>query len=63
MNKLTAVPQAVVNDVFDNNVTPLRAWRNYLGLSQEEVANRLGISQAGYSKHEKNEKLKKSNQR
>ncbi|MDP8079953.1 helix-turn-helix domain-containing protein [Phocoenobacter skyensis] len=55
----TAVPKAVVDDVFDNNVTPLRAWRNHLGLSQKEMANRLGISQAGYSKHENSEKLTK----
>lgn len=28
------------------------AWREYLGLTQKEVAARLGISQPGYSKME-----------
>jgi len=32
-----------------------RAWREYLGLSQMEVAGRMGISQAAYSRMERPE--------
>ncbi|WP_415750229.1 helix-turn-helix domain-containing protein [Burkholderia pyrrocinia] len=32
----------------------------YLGLTQAEVATRLGISQSTYAQHESSEKLRKS---
>lgn len=44
-------PHAVVKAVV-GGLTPAKAWRQYLGLSQEEVASRMGISQTGYSQHE-----------
>jgi DNA-binding XRE family transcriptional regulator len=46
------VPHEVVNLVFDNNWTPIRAWREYLTLTQAEVAGRIGISQAAYAQSE-----------
>lgn len=46
------VPHEVVNLVFDNDWTPIRAWREYLTLTQAEVANRIGISQAAYAQSE-----------
>ncbi|EOX4867150.1 TPA: helix-turn-helix domain-containing protein, partial [Haemophilus influenzae] len=36
------------------------AWREHLGLTQAEVASRLGISQAAYSQHENSQTLRKS---
>jgi len=46
------VPNEVVNHVFDQQVTPMRAWREYLALTQTEVARRIGISQAAYAQME-----------
>ncbi len=36
------------------------AWREYLGLTQAEVATRLGISQSAHAQQESSEKLRKS---
>lgn len=47
-----SVPNAVVNRVFDDEVTPAKAWREYLRLTQAEVAARLGITQAAYAQTE-----------
>ncbi len=47
------VPNEVVSLVFDKNLTPMQAWREYLGLTQAEVANRVGIAQATYAQMEK----------
>jgi DNA-binding XRE family transcriptional regulator len=46
------VPNEVVNFVFDREWTPMRAWREYLGLTQEVVASRIGITQAAYAQME-----------
>jgi len=46
------VPHAVVNLVFDNGWSPARAWREHLGLTQAEIAGRLGITQAALSQQE-----------
>jgi DNA-binding XRE family transcriptional regulator len=46
------VPNEVVNFVFDREWTPMRAWREYLGLTQDEVASRIGITQAAYAQME-----------
>ena len=53
----TGVPSAVVNLAFDNGYSALRAWREYLGFTQEEVAKKLCISQSAYCQQEKNETL------
>ena len=53
----TGVPSAVVNLAFDNGYSALRAWREYLGFTQEEVAKKLMISQSAYCQQEKNDTL------
>lgn len=55
-----AVPSDVVDMVFDKNYSPLKAWRLYLELTQEDMANRLNISQSAYSQYEMSEKLRKT---
>ena len=47
-----AIPSEVVSLIFDNGFTPARAWREFLQLTQEECAIKLGISQAAYSQLE-----------
>jgi len=41
-------------------VPPARAWREHLGLTQAEVAERLGISQSAYAQQESSARLRKS---
>lgn len=47
------VPQAVVEKHILENMSLVRAWREHLGLSQQEVAQKMGISQSAYSQMEK----------
>jgi predicted transcriptional regulator len=45
------IPTEVVSSVVDG-ATAVRAWRDYLKLTQAEVAQRLGIAQSSYAKQE-----------
>ncbi len=54
------IPNAVVGKVINKDMTPVRAWREHLGLTQSEVARRLGISQSAYAQQEAKEPARKS---
>lgn len=55
------VPHEVVGLHIERDLTYLRAWREYLGLTQAEVAERAGITQAALSQMESGEaKLRKA---
>jgi DNA-binding XRE family transcriptional regulator len=54
------IPNAVVNKVINKDRTPIRVWREHLGLTQSEVARRLGISQSAYAQQEAREPLRRS---
>ena len=41
-------------------MSPARAWREHLGLTQQAVAERLGISQSAYAQQESSDKLRKT---
>ena len=45
------IPHAVVSATVDG-ASPMKAWREHLGLTQAEVASRLGVSQAAYAQTE-----------
>jgi len=45
------IPQEVVSRIVDG-ASPIRAWREYLQLTQEDLANRLNISQPAYAQQE-----------
>lgn len=45
------IPHEVVSLMVDG-ATPIRAWREHLHLTQDEVARRLGISQPAYAQQE-----------
>src|SRR5690606_36696271 len=47
------IPHEVISRCVDG-YTPARAWREYLKLTQAEIAERLGISQSAYAQQEKN---------
>lgn len=53
------IPHDVVSRTVDG-ATPVRAWREHLGLTQTEVAERLGISQPAYAQQENSERLRKA---
>ena len=46
-------PQEVVEANVVRGISLLKAWREYLGLTQAEVAIRAGMSQPAYAKLEK----------
>ena len=46
------IPNEVVGKRIMDEVSMLAAWREYLMLTQEEMAKRMGITQAGYAQIE-----------
>lgn len=54
------IPSEVIEAAFSKQFSAIRVWREYLGLTQQEVAQRIGISQSAYSQHEKSSRLRKS---
>lgn len=46
------VPNEVVGMMVKQDMSPIKAWREYLGFTQAEIAAKLGISQAAYAKQE-----------
>ena len=54
------IPNAVVKKVVNKDMTPIRAWREHLGITQAEVARRLDISQSAYAQQEAKEPVRKS---
>jgi DNA-binding XRE family transcriptional regulator len=46
------VPHRVVALIAERGWTAARAWREHLGLTQQQVAARLGISQPAYAQQE-----------
>ena len=53
------IPNAVVNKVVNKDRTPIRAWREHLGITQAEVARRLDISQSAYAQQEAKESVRR----
>ncbi|MFS2161444.1 helix-turn-helix domain-containing protein [Pseudomonas sp. Pseusp122] len=45
------IPHDIVSRIVDG-VSPIRAWREHLGLTQDDVAGRMGISQPAYAQQE-----------
>ena len=53
------IPHEVVSRMVDG-ANIIRAWREHLGFTQEEVARRLGISQSAYAQQEAAGKVRKT---
>lgn len=49
------LPHEVVVLHLEGDMSLIRAWREYLKLSQREVAGRMGVSQPAYAKMEAKE--------
>ena len=54
-----AVPWSIVRRHIEEEVSMTRAWREHLGLTQAEVAERIGISQPALSQIEKQRRPRK----
>lgn len=54
------IPHAVVRRALSDDVSPVRAWREHLGLTQAEMAKRLGVTQSAYAQQEGSDRLRKS---
>ena len=50
--KASGIPQAVVEAHVLRNESIIKAWREYLGITQAELALRLGVSQTAVAKFE-----------
>jgi len=51
------VPHVVAQRVLAEDCSPTRSWREFLGKTTEEVAKRIGISEAEYIQWESLPKL------
>jgi len=56
--ELTLIPHDVISRTVDG-ATAVRAWREHLGLTQVDLAQRLGISQSAYAQQENSTRLRK----
>jgi len=54
------VPNEVVNLTFDRDWSPMRAWREHLGLTQTEVAVRANMTQGAYAQMENGAKPRRA---
>ncbi len=52
------IPHEVVIRIFDGAL-PVQAWREYLNLTQDEVAERMGVSQSAFAELERVSKPRK----
>lgn len=53
------IPHDVISRTVDG-ATPARAWREHLGLTQADIAKRLGISQSAYAQQESSDRMRKA---
>lgn len=50
--RASGIPQEVVEAHVLRNESLIKAWREYFGITQTELAERLGVSQAAVVKYE-----------
>jgi len=58
--KVNTIPNEVVGAMVKMDKTPLQAWREYLQLSEQELALRSGISEMQLVEMEKQPSINKS---
>lgn len=53
------IPHEVVGYMIIGGMTPVAAWRKHLGLSQAEVAARMGRTEDDYAQREQDRNLRR----
>ena len=53
------IPHEVISKTVDGDCTPMKAWREYLGLSQTDVAHLMKVSQPAYAQMETSRRPRK----
>jgi DNA-binding XRE family transcriptional regulator len=51
------IPHEVMGFIVNKKISPIRAWREHLGLTQAAVAARMGVNQATYARMESGKSL------
>ncbi|MEQ3694374.1 MAG: helix-turn-helix transcriptional regulator [Alcanivorax sp.] len=49
----TTIPHEVVGLMIEKNISPMAAWRKHRGLSQVQLAQKLGLTQGAIAQAEK----------
>jgi DNA-binding XRE family transcriptional regulator len=49
----TTIPHEVVGLMIEKNISPMAAWRKHRGLSQVQLAKKLGLTQGAIAQAEK----------
>lgn len=57
-DKEATIPHEVVGMMIENDWNLVKAWRKHLGLSQEVLAKKAGISQPALSQMERSDNLR-----
>ncbi|AJD46691.1 XRE family transcriptional regulator [Isoalcanivorax pacificus W11-5] len=52
-NGRTTIPHEVVVLMIEKDLSPMAAWRKYRGMSQAQMAERLGVTQSAVAQAEK----------
>jgi len=58
--KPPGIPADVVDFALDHQCSAARAWREYLQLTQTQVANAMGITQGAYAQLERKSSIRPS---
>lgn len=59
-NEDNLVPNEVVDYMIKDGLTAIAAWRRYLGFSQQDVADNIGVTRAIYAQMERAETPRKA---
>jgi len=59
-NEKETIPHEVIKKIHLDDMSSVQAWREYLNLTQAEVAEKMGITQAAYSQMETAKKNRKA---
>ena len=51
--KSSAIPHEIVKRNVLDNITMIKAWREYLGMTQKELATKAGVTQPAIAKLER----------
>ncbi len=59
----TLIPHSIISRIVNEQITPLKAWREHLGHTQADIAAKLNITQFAYAQIEASKRPQKANKR